>query len=159
MVKAFCSVCGSSLFGGIWPDGPSVSIRLGTLDGDPGISPQFHSYVESKAAWDELPDDGLPRFAQAPAQSSGSTAARVLPIIETELVREFRRVRLRVHGDGAIADGDHRYIAVRHRGRGRTSGAAVEMNGYDDPVFDGGLIIQFGLYGQREPALRAAGLA
>ena len=28
-VKAFCSNCGSSLFGGDWPDGPQVSIRMG----------------------------------------------------------------------------------------------------------------------------------
>jgi len=38
-VKAFCSICGSSLFGGTWPAGPEVSIRLGTVDGDPGIRP------------------------------------------------------------------------------------------------------------------------
>ena len=59
--KAFCSVCGSSLFGGDWPHGDEVSIRLGALDGDPGIRPQYHSFVASKAPWDVLPDDGLPR--------------------------------------------------------------------------------------------------
>ena len=36
-VKAFCSVCGSSLFGGTWPEGPEVSVRFGSLDGDPGM--------------------------------------------------------------------------------------------------------------------------
>jgi hypothetical protein len=61
-VKAFCERCGSSLFGGTWPDGPEVSVRLGTLDDDPGIRPQYHSFVGSKAEWDELPDDGLPRY-------------------------------------------------------------------------------------------------
>ncbi len=64
-VKAFCSACGSSLFGGTWPDGPEVSIRLGTLDGDPGIRPQYRSFVDSKAEWDDLPDDGLPRYPGA----------------------------------------------------------------------------------------------
>jgi len=64
-VKAFCSTCGSSLFGGTWPDGAEVSIRLGTLDGDPGIRPQYRSFVDSRAPWDELPDDGLPRHAGA----------------------------------------------------------------------------------------------
>jgi hypothetical protein len=64
-VKAFCSVCGSSLFGGTWPEGPEVSVRLGSLDGDPGIRPQYHSFVGSKAAWDELPDDGLERYEGA----------------------------------------------------------------------------------------------
>ena len=60
-VKAFCSVCGSSLFGGTWPTGPEVSIRLGTVDGDPGIRPQYHTFVGSKAPWDEILDD-LPRY-------------------------------------------------------------------------------------------------
>ena len=62
MVKAFCRVCGSSVFGGMWPEGSQVSIRLGTLDDDPGIKPQYHHFVGSKASWDELPDDGLERF-------------------------------------------------------------------------------------------------
>jgi hypothetical protein len=61
-VKAFCSVCGSSLFGARWPEGEEISIRLGALDGGPGIRPQCHSFVGSKAPWYELPDDGLERF-------------------------------------------------------------------------------------------------
>jgi len=60
-VKAFCAVCGSSLFGGTWPDGPEVSIRLGSVDGDPGIRPQLHTFVDSKAVWDEILDD-LPQY-------------------------------------------------------------------------------------------------
>jgi hypothetical protein len=61
-VKAFCSVCGSSLFGADWPEGDEVAIRLGSLDGDPGIRPEFHAFVASRAPWDEIPDDGLPRY-------------------------------------------------------------------------------------------------
>ena len=61
-VKAFCSVCGSSLFGAWWPEGDEISIRLGSLDDDPGIRPQYHAYAGSKAVWEELPDDGLERF-------------------------------------------------------------------------------------------------
>jgi hypothetical protein len=61
-VKAFCQVCGSSLFGRRWPEGDEISIRLGALDGDPGIRPQCHSFVASRAPWDELPGDGLDRF-------------------------------------------------------------------------------------------------
>jgi hypothetical protein len=64
-VKAFCSVCGSSLFGAWWPEGDEISIRLGALDGDPGIRPQYHSFVGSKAPWDELPEDGLERYEAA----------------------------------------------------------------------------------------------
>ena len=65
--KVFCKTCGSSLFGGTWPDGPEVSIRLGTVDGDPGIRPQCHTFVGSRAPWDEITDslprheEGLPR--------------------------------------------------------------------------------------------------
>ena len=59
--KVFCTVCGSSLFGATWPDGPEVSVRFGALDGDPQIRPQYHSFVADKAVWEELPDDGLPR--------------------------------------------------------------------------------------------------
>ena len=61
MAKAFCSVCGSSLFGGTWPEGPQVSIRLGSLDGDPGIRPQYHTFVAARAPWDEITDD-LPQY-------------------------------------------------------------------------------------------------
>jgi hypothetical protein len=62
MAKAFCRVCGSSLFGGTWPEGPEVSVRLGSLDDEPPQGPQYHSFVGSKADWDQLPDDGLPRY-------------------------------------------------------------------------------------------------
>lgn len=64
-VKAFCSRCGSALFGGTWPEGPEVSVRFGCLDDDPGIAPQYHSFVGSRASWDVLPDDGLPRYDAA----------------------------------------------------------------------------------------------
>ena len=65
MSKAFCRVCGSSLFGGSWPEGPEVSIRLGTLDDDPGIRPSFRNHVPDAAPWLPVPDDELPRYAQA----------------------------------------------------------------------------------------------
>jgi hypothetical protein len=60
-VKAFCINCGSSLFGGDWPEGPEVSIRMGAFDDDPGIRPQFHTFVDDRAAWDEITDD-LPQY-------------------------------------------------------------------------------------------------
>jgi len=66
MAKVFCSRCGSSLFGGTWPDGPEISIRLGTLDDAPGIRPGYHSYAAEVPPWDRLPDDGLPRYPQRP---------------------------------------------------------------------------------------------
>jgi hypothetical protein len=64
-VKAFCSICGSSLFGAWWPEGDEISVRLGALDADPGIRPQYHSFTGSKAPWEQLPEDGLPRYEAA----------------------------------------------------------------------------------------------
>jgi hypothetical protein len=63
--KAFCAECGSSLFGGDWPGGDEVSVRFGALDGDPELRPQYHTFVGSRAPWDELPDDGSPRYHEA----------------------------------------------------------------------------------------------
>ena len=64
-VKAFCSVCGSSLFGNEWPEGDEIAIRFGALEGDPGIRPELHVFVDSRAPWDDLPDDGLPRHGES----------------------------------------------------------------------------------------------
>ena len=60
----FCTNCGSTLFRGEWPAGEAIGIRLGTLDGDPGIRPQYHTFVDSRASWEELPEDGLPRYPE-----------------------------------------------------------------------------------------------
>jgi hypothetical protein len=63
--KMFCSECGASLFGGAWPEGPVVSVRLSALDDEPQIRPQTRQYVAYNAPWYEIPDDGLPRFDEA----------------------------------------------------------------------------------------------
>ena len=68
-VKAFCRNCGSSLFGGDWPDGREVSIRMGSFDDDPGIRPQFRTFVSDKAPWDIITDD-LPRYAEARTETA-----------------------------------------------------------------------------------------
>ena len=41
---------------------PFESLRFGVFDSDPGIRPSCHQFVAYKAVWDEIPDDGLPRF-------------------------------------------------------------------------------------------------
>ena len=47
------------------PDDPGVmSVRLGAFDGDPGIRPEYRQFVAYAAAWDPIPDDGLPRFPE-----------------------------------------------------------------------------------------------
>jgi hypothetical protein len=60
--KAFCDVCGGHLYS---DGGDSIGVRLGTLDGDPRIRPQWRQWLESAPDWEPIPDDGLPRFQQA----------------------------------------------------------------------------------------------
>jgi hypothetical protein len=59
--KTFCSVCGSNLFGGGWPDSEFASVRLSAIDSPLEQKPEAHNYVRSLAAWEVLPDDGLER--------------------------------------------------------------------------------------------------
>ena len=60
--KTFCSVCGTNLFGGGWPDSERTSVRVPTLeDFEPELG--AHIYVRSVAPWEKLPDDGLERRA------------------------------------------------------------------------------------------------
>lgn len=62
--KAFCSVCGSSLWSRSPSDPEVMSVRLGTFDGDPGIRPTRRQWLESAAPWEPVPDDALERFAR-----------------------------------------------------------------------------------------------
>ena len=62
--KSFCATCGSALFGVNPADRDHVVVRLGVIDGDPGIRPRAHQYVAYAAPWSTIPDDGLPRFPE-----------------------------------------------------------------------------------------------
>jgi hypothetical protein len=59
--KSFCSQCGSNLFGGGWPDSELASVRISALDSPFDRKPEAHIFTRSVAAWEVLPDDGLPR--------------------------------------------------------------------------------------------------
>jgi hypothetical protein len=59
--KSFCEHCGGHLFSGEPATGP-IGVRLGTVDGDPGIRPQWHQWMSSAPDWFPIPDDGLPRY-------------------------------------------------------------------------------------------------
>jgi hypothetical protein len=61
-VSWFCSVCGSPMPEPA-PQGESFEIPAGSLDGDPGIRPDKHIFVELLPAWDELRDD-LPAYTR-----------------------------------------------------------------------------------------------
>jgi hypothetical protein len=64
--KLFCGRCGSALFSRAPGASDYSGVRLGAIDGDPGIRPQWHQYVAYAAVWEELPADGLPRHPEAP---------------------------------------------------------------------------------------------
>jgi hypothetical protein len=57
--KAFCSRCGSALWSLDPNDRDRKGLRLGTLDGDPGIRPTYRQYLNYAAVWEPVPDDGL----------------------------------------------------------------------------------------------------
>ncbi len=60
--KTFCSVCGANLFGGGWPESEESSVRLSAFGLDYDRKPEAHTFVRSVAAWEILPEDGLPRY-------------------------------------------------------------------------------------------------
>ena len=62
--KVFCSACGSALFARDRETGAITIVRLGAIDGDPGVRPAAHQFVAYAAPWEPIPDDGLPRFPE-----------------------------------------------------------------------------------------------
>jgi hypothetical protein len=73
--RGFCRVCGSPVVNRPGPayqpasENPAIAsefgIPLGILDGDPGIRPECHCFVDSKAPWFDITDD-LPQHAGYP---------------------------------------------------------------------------------------------
>jgi hypothetical protein len=59
--KAFCSECGGHLYS---DGGDTIGVRLGAVDRDPGIRPEWHQWLDSAPDWEAIPDDGVPRFRQ-----------------------------------------------------------------------------------------------
>ena len=58
--RHFCSHCGSPIFSRAQATAQIVSVRSGTLDGDPGLRPSAHYHVASQAPWCEI-GDALPQ--------------------------------------------------------------------------------------------------
>lgn len=63
--RSFCKICGSSLFGFEWPDGPGTVVPMGSIEDEPGVRPTMHINVEFKAPWHEITDE-LQRFKGFP---------------------------------------------------------------------------------------------
>jgi hypothetical protein len=62
--RAFCGRCGSPIHSRRLDMPDWLRLRIGSLDEAPAsLRPTAHIHVASKAAWWELPDDGLPRHA------------------------------------------------------------------------------------------------
>jgi hypothetical protein len=76
--RGFCRVCGSPIVNWAEPHSPFVQsnpqildeygIALATLDDDPGIRPESHCFVGSKAPWFEITDD-LPQYETYPPRA------------------------------------------------------------------------------------------
>ncbi len=62
--KMFCSECSSALWSRHPEDHEVISIRLGTFDTDPGVRPSYRQYVAYAAPWEQIPEDGLPQYAE-----------------------------------------------------------------------------------------------
>lgn len=60
--KVFCVQCGSAVFTRDPGSSDHTGVRLGAVDGDPGIRPSSRQFVADAACWDTIPDDGLPRY-------------------------------------------------------------------------------------------------
>ena len=73
--RGFCRVCGSPILNRAEPHSrlaqnhpatlSEFGIALGTLDDDPGVRPESHIFVRSKAPWFEITDD-LPQYPEYP---------------------------------------------------------------------------------------------
>ena len=70
--KVFCMQCGSALFSCDPGSRDYTGVRLGAIEGDPGVRPQSRQFVEYAACWEEIPADGLPRYPEArPGYAAG----------------------------------------------------------------------------------------
>ncbi len=63
--REFCRHCGSKLFYRAREMPEFLWVAAGALDDDPGVRPDFHIFVASKAPWHEI-TDALPRYDEFP---------------------------------------------------------------------------------------------
>ena len=63
--KLFCSRCGSALFSRNPEDHGMMAVRLGVIDGDPGVQPEWRQFVAYAAPWEPIPDDGVARYPES----------------------------------------------------------------------------------------------
>lgn len=63
--RYFCERCGAPIYSRSekYPD--LLRIRIGALDSPTNHRPDYHFMFDSKADWESVPDDGLPRYGDA----------------------------------------------------------------------------------------------
>jgi hypothetical protein len=61
--RGFCRVCGSPILSKYDADSSFYGLAMGALDDDPGVRPEVHIFVASKAPWFTITDD-LPQFPE-----------------------------------------------------------------------------------------------
>jgi hypothetical protein len=71
--RGFCRVCGSPIVSKFDANPAVLGLPLGALDDDPGVRPQLHVHVASKAPWFSIIDD-LPQFAELPTAKPPAAA-------------------------------------------------------------------------------------
>ncbi len=71
--KLFCRICSSQLFARSPGNRDQMAVRLGALEGDPGVRPSYHQFVDYAAAWEPIPEDGLPRFPESRNQAAAAS--------------------------------------------------------------------------------------
>lgn len=72
--RGFCRVCGSPIHSRFDANPKFLGLPLGALDQDPGVRPEFHVFVGSKAPWYVIHDD-LPQYDELPGPSSAPRRA------------------------------------------------------------------------------------
>ena len=63
--RGFCAQCGTRLISKFLDTADSLGVPLALFDSDPGVRPEIHIYVASKAPWYEICDD-LPQYEGEP---------------------------------------------------------------------------------------------
>lgn len=70
--RSFCGECGSNLFFRFDPLPETVWVAVASLDDDPGLRPQAHIFVGSRAPWHAITDD-LPQFEENQSEDGNSS--------------------------------------------------------------------------------------
>jgi hypothetical protein len=68
--RSFCSRCGANLLFSFGPLPAALWVTIGTLDDDPGVRPDGHIFVKSKASWFDITDQ-LERHDEYPPNPNG----------------------------------------------------------------------------------------